>query len=681
MTHADMHKAVRDRLATLVAQLRTEPGSFFARIRLSKERWHISTQHPDEGCTTPSIKPDGYRELTGAIVADLVERNAEELAAATVQDLTLAVKELVPEEFRAMTLASDALLEQWPVSEQIEAGLWLLAWRYGPSPDTAWPDCVSHAEFTAWIKPTLTRHKHQGAIATGTGQLLAPILRHPKTDRPWTLWPPALAYLYLADPTATANRCCEAIQRLSTEKLADAHLAAARAALEDLGVADDIGPKVGTLAEELRKQLKSFSTLLSKDAAIQSLRDRGKHALLPWDEEATKLFAGFGSYGAGMAQALRKRAQEDWTAADTSSQLFVLWTPRGPNGVPAFAKTLAKVLWADVIEPQLTQQLNRKDSAGVCMPAMDSLIAAARRGGVQLRLPEQGENKAELLDFKGRRVATLAPEVSIKHLPLEALSSLTTQRIVRWVIWRAYERKWIEGQPEPCRILVEGGKQELAYILGMASKKASDEINDALLVLSSLLIESPKGQGKIFAHYEHKAYCGQRARLEMVVLGPFAPDYIATELKGHRRSCDKWLIPIPMPHQMPPFVGRPQDHAAQAQLQVLALRELRINAEELAQRGHVEIPEKRWLDLANEAGVPKVILPKILEAYPHGDDRYPAFLLRPGEGTFTLGDEYEREAQSIRAAAEAQIKGRNGGKQRTSHKAGKQSQRPKRTRA
>ena len=328
-------------------------------------------------------------------------------------------------------------------------------------------------------------------------------------------------------------------------------------------------------------------------------------------------------------------------------------------------RLLARALWHDVLRPLFEREAERGDTAGLPMPVLTSLVAVSRRGAQQT-LPLLGVSgqDAEILDHRGRRVGSLrlSPLIALRHVKLAALGRLSTQRLVRHLLWQGYERKWINDAPSPERIIVDGGYRELAFILGMSGNKAIDEVKEAVATLAAIHINTPTGEGQVFAYHHNKSHPGQAARLEMVLLGPFAPDYIARELSSHRKASDKYLVPVPMPRLLPPLVGRANEHAAQAHLQVLALREFRVHAVEMKETGGVEIEQKKWRELADEAGLPRSLLPTVLDAYPKGDGERPAFLERPSEWSFALTDSYERERDSILSAARAQQAGAEGGR-------------------
>lgn len=371
------------------------------------------------------------------------------------------------------------------------------------------------------------------------------------------------------------------------------------------------------------------------------------------DEALASLLSTIGKAGTLLAGEVRTASKKRSVAENAAR-----WTTTADR--PRVARLLAKTLWTDVVAPRLQRQASRTDAPGMSMTALTSLMGMSRHGAQK----ELFHDVSVILDDKRRRVGSLRTvvEVDARHVNLADLNRLTTQRLIRWALHRGWDQKWVCDSPDPTRIVVDGGYPALALELGMKGKKAADELKGAVATLQSVFLQGPKGEGQVFAAWHHKASGQRRARLEMTLLGPFAPDYIARELAEHRNVNDKSVVPVPLPAHLPPLVGRERDHGSQAILQLLALRELRLRATELAADGAVDISARRWEDLRDEAGVPRATLADVLEAYPIGDGIRPAFMLQR-DGRWDLAPDYSQERAAIVAAGEAMQKGKRGGEQ------------------
>jgi uncharacterized membrane protein len=378
------------------------------------------------------------------------------------------------------------------------------------------------------------------------------------------------------------------------------------------------------------------------------------------------------------AEGWRKKWRADWAQQNTpGEEHWGRWVD--PLRLP---RVLARVLWPLKVRPDLERERNRRDSAGVVAPVLTSLVETARVGLAGARHGAQVdwvENSARILDKNGRAVGELrvqGPTVDGRVIKLAALGTLAAQRVLRWAIWEGYEKRFIRADPEFSVLTVEGGEGTLAAQFGLKGRKAANSLREAFDAWSAVWIDTPKGYGRIFAAYHHKPAPGRAARLEVHLLGPLRPGYVNDELALHRHAEDKRIVPVPMPEQLPPLVGRENEGAPQAQLQLLTLREFRTRAEELAQRGAVEISEKRWRELAEEAALPLRLLADVLNAFSTGRGTTPAppFLTRSGRNDFGLADAYKRERTAILSAAGKVKRGRAAGRKRVARqeKAGRQ---------
>lgn len=366
----------------------------------------------------------------------------------------------------------------------------------------------------------------------------------------------------------------------------------------------------------------------------------------------------------GHAADWRKSWREDWSqnVISGAAEPWNRW--KEPLRVP---HVLAHVLWALEVKPTLERELGRKDSAGLASPVLTNIVGVARRGA-QVGL---FEDKAYILNNRGQKVGEvrMGPTIDGRVMKLEALGTLAAQRLLRFVIWGGYQKRFIHQDPNYAELWIEGGWKALAEEFGQKAGKATQEIRDAAYALDAISIDTPTGMGRIFAVHEHKPGPGRPARIEMHLLGPLRPGYVADELSSHRKAENKRIVPVPMPNRLPPMAGREQDWASQAQMQLLALRELRTHAEEMAALGFVEISEKRWRELSEEAAVPLRILSEVLNVFVSGNKEAPAFLTRPKGWVFNLSDAYEAERKAIISAGEAATRGRAAGRKSAASKA------------
>jgi hypothetical protein len=321
------------------------------------------------------------------------------------------------------------------------------------------------------------------------------------------------------------------------------------------------------------------------------------------------------------------------------------------------AKVLAAALWDD----RVRRVIENRHAPSLTAPFITK-FASVRRAK-QMGLPFEGAEEP-IEDKQGRIVGHMVPTIDDRVVSVDALRTLPANRLLRWLSAVGFRQRFIDEKPEFARIVTEGGWPTLAEMLGMRGKKAADEVEAAAYAWAALVIDWPTNRGHVFSVNHHRAAGQRRAKLEMVLLGPLRPGFVIDELAGHRIAEDKWLVPMPTPHALPPMVGGPRNHAAQATLQLLAMREVRTRAAELIETGAVTIDERRRRELADESELPARLIPDVFDTWATGNGTAPAFLTRPAPDRFDLAPAFDRERRAIIDAAERQLAGRRGGRKR-----------------
>ena len=426
------------------------------------------------------------------------------------------------------------------------------------------------------------------------------------------------------------------IREHKTARPNDWHHDAAAAALARLGIESDDARN--ELAEALRRECTRIDA--RPGTSLEALNEAVVEAL----ERIS-----------GKAQALSRQE----VAADP---LFWWATPTAERDGPEpryLEVRFARALAAELYEAQQreaahkAQRIARNPSAGVESGSLTNLIrigrAARASGGIQGRIDGHGWTIA---DEHGKAVGRLAsPEISPEIMA--ALRSLHLQRVLRWAVWESYAQRFEHGNEAFHELHVEGGLEELAARIGASGQKAHTQIRDALEALSLLRIDAPRSEGQVLAWHHYKAKGQQRSWLQIVLMGPLRPDYLDDDdLPRERRK----LVPVPLPQMLPPFIGRPNEQAAEASLQLLVMREFRQHARSLVKHGFIELADGQFRRLADEAGVPRALVGRIFDAYQTGNDDARPVLTRAGGG-FDLAEAYGPQRASIISVGEAVMRG------------------------
>lgn len=243
------------------------------------------------------------------------------------------------------------------------------------------------------------------------------------------------------------------------------------------------------------------------------------------------------------------------------------------------------------------------------------------------------------------------------------LRGLPAQRLLRFVMHRAHDRYDETGDVDTAtRITVAGGWRGLTEALDMTpGEKNVELVRLTAKALAAAWVKTPLGEGSLLMVHHEKRGPGRREEVSLTAheKGPLSPRYAARLLQGRSPK----IVPVPLPSLMPPMVGRPNEHGAIATLQLLTLRELRLKATELVEQGGVAIPLARWCELAEESGVPRTLLPELLEAWRTGDEHTPAFIVTTGE-LVDLAPAYAKERRFIMDGGLLSLEGRRRGRRK-----------------
>lgn len=257
-----------------------------------------------------------------------------------------------------------------------------------------------------------------------------------------------------------------------------------------------------------------------------------------------------------------------------------------------------------------------------------------------------------------RSVATV-PHMTEDELRsvVKAATRLTTKRVLRWAVAER-QRRYCAGDADQ-QILIQGeGESALSVLvrqLGLDPKqgKVRREVMEALEYLSGIHIRYNGGEGQVFGHhFEGKG----KKRLWLSLQGPLEPRVREVSAGKRRRAHLKALVPYP--ERLPPLVGKAGVWAAQADAQSHLMVFMRKHAEELAKYSHVNISDADFRSIWSDAGVPRQMGSRVLEAWLGGQAELeaPPLLMRHSNGRYSLDpDGYAAEMTSILNAGKASL--------------------------
>jgi hypothetical protein len=396
--------------------------------------------------------------------------------------------------------------------------------------------------------------------------------------------------------------------------------------------------------------------------------------MLAWDALFARHIAPLGRRGKALArqvtQVAGQRFEQHRLGRLPVAELFRIWLP--PAGTPAarYVTALAKVLWLEQVRPRLSP--NQDKPPALVLPVMRVITQ------LHSRALEHDETGATMLRFDDGGSARIKPPPTLDagvlnnmvRRGLDLLGSLTAHRVLRWEIWEGHGRV-LRGDPDPRLLTVDGGWSELAELLGVGAKKR-DEVHAIMIAQSRYEFQLPDGSyGDLVSLNVLPARGQRRGRLSITLGVALLPDYVH-ELRSRLGSRPRLareaqrLVPIV---DLPPFVGRPNEHGQQATLSMSVVTEMRLRARELVAEGGISLVPDRLGALATQAGVPTSLIDSLIDRWTHDGDDGPAFLKPTGDKRVTLGDAHATARAFLEEA---------GRREHTASEAGQQSVRRRR---
>jgi len=284
------------------------------------------------------------------------------------------------------------------------------------------------------------------------------------------------------------------------------------------------------------------------------------------------------------------------------------------------AGALALILWDVQLRPALVRE-----------KASHAALAYPVAGDFSALWSPRTEVQGDRLMLHGEEVARIE---LIDGAVLDLLKTgrgLTMHRLVRHVVSEVYRQEKGEGT-NTGELLVHGGVSELARAIGDRPSHPEDTLQ-ALRWGQALRVHWAGGSetGGLWTYHHEKGTKWAAGFVSITANAPLRPHYAVRQLERNQRI----LVPVV---RLPPFVGRFNDHAAQADFQWLVVRELVDRRKELHEFGGVTLEQERLRALADQAGLALSLLPRVMDRWTQdGKDGF-AFLERTEGGRYHLAD-------------------------------------------
>lgn len=466
---------------------------------------------------------------------------------------------------------------------------------------------------------------------------------------------------------------------LSSDEGAAVRVEVAQAALQDDPLAAD-ARALPALALELQAQIGRMREALgmlgappADDAA--ALEQEG--GILAQDERFAAFVATMGAAGMACAVEVRERAAKRGEGPADGLR-WGMWTT-----LQGFALRLATVLWTDLVAPRLARR-----------PRVDALVypIAVEVTNLHSRAHTlEREGSQAVLRYQWgavRPIDTLdARIIDIVARGERLLGNVLGHQVLRWEVATGNRQMQLQdldpgAYRDPRKIEAARGWRGIAEALGLTHKGAPDQIRAIVHAQAHCCFALPSGGfGNLLQKEEHPGKGPHPGRVVIVLGDPLMPGYApamgrdlgttATELRARK------LVPL-LP--LPPFVGKPHDHGAQATFAMRLVCEMRLQARDLVEKGGALFSLADLVDMGERAGMPRTItvtagqderrtLPGVLaslDRWTREGDAAAMFQLVEGrvggEVRIHLGEAYAAERDFMNQAGEVEIKAARAGK-------------------
>jgi hypothetical protein len=349
-----------------------------------------------------------------------------------------------------------------------------------------------------------------------------------------------------------------------------------------------------------------------------------------------------------------KQKAAEWLAKDDPSKdpwrLWLLEQRSSPG-----LMLLVKSLWMDEVRssPALVESVH-EDVITAHSKAFASETSRGQRtlrfGNTEPVIVEVSEQAEQATTLPALPDDTVAQLSKLVQRGASLLGSITAHRVLRWEIMTGFARV-MAGITDARAIKVDGGWDGLADQLKIGnSNKLTQELRAIVHAQACCWLSLPDGsRGNLLAVRDIPAVGRRRSQLE-IVLGTMLLPHYGFQLPSKPEH--KRLVPIV---ELPPMVGRPADHSAQATASMLVMRELRRQAPELYLSGAVVLTLEQWAELFSAAHLPSALIGRVLDRWTKNDTGGPAFLHRVDTDAYTLGDAHARARSFLLEAGKIEL--------------------------
>jgi hypothetical protein len=330
-----------------------------------------------------------------------------------------------------------------------------------------------------------------------------------------------------------------------------------------------------------------------------------------------------------------------------------------------FSRQLAILRWQDRIKDYIKKR--RERPAALSVPIYQQIIRSLRRDG------EINESCDGIVDANGKKLLELSSTAAIDIVTAKSilrtgvplLSSITAHHVWRWQLLEVH-KQFVTKVKNPRLLVIDGGYKRLGELSGAGfSDDTAAKIRKIVFTQASCRFRynSKDGvwEGNLIS-FDHWEARGQKtSRLELELRAPLCPGFVEQlPIGGVEFQEQRHMLPVV---RLPIFVGRPNDHGAQASFQMEMHMEERARARESYERGGILLNDEDLLELASKAQMSPRLIRKVMDAW-IGE----GYVEKVDDCVYTIGPRYPEAREMIKKAGQLEIEGQIRGQQKKKRK-------------
>lgn len=330
-----------------------------------------------------------------------------------------------------------------------------------------------------------------------------------------------------------------------------------------------------------------------------------------------------------------------------------------------FPRQLAVLRWKDRVKDFIKKR--RERPAALSVPIYRQIVSSFRRDG------EINESCDSIIDSKGKTLLELSSTAAIDIVTAKSmlrtgvplLSSITAHHVLRWQLLEVH-KQFVTKVKNPRLLVIDGGYKRLGELSGAGiSNDTATKIRNIIFTQASCRFSYKSREGIwtgnliSFDHWEAR---GQKSsKLEIELRAPLCPGFVEElPIGGLEFQEQRHMLPVV---RLPIFVGRPNDHGAQASFQMEMHLEERARARESYERGGILLSNDDLLELACKAQMSPRLIRKVMDAWISE-----GYVEKVDDCVFTIGPRYPEAREMIKKAGELELQGQLRGQQKKKRK-------------